>query len=51
MKILKVDRTKLITKSEYAKINGISPAAVTKQCKSGKLKLIKIQGGELILLD
>lgn len=51
MKQLKVDRTKLITKSKYAEIKGISPAAVTKQCKAGKLTLIKIEGGELILLD
>lgn len=51
MENLKVDRTKLITKSEYSKIKGITPAAVTKQCKAGKLKLVKIKGAELILLD
>lgn len=51
MNSLKIDRTKLITKSAYAKLKGISRAAVDKQCKSGKLTLIKINGGELIYLN
>lgn len=50
MEGLKIDRTKLITKSAYAKKIGVSPAAIDKQCKLGKLKLIKINGGELIYL-
>lgn len=51
MKTLRIDRTKLITKSAYAKKIGVSPAAIDKQCKAGKLELIKIQGAELIYLE
>jgi len=51
MEALKVDRTKLITKTAYAEKIGVSPAAVDKQCKKGKVNVIKIQGGEIILLD
>lgn len=50
MKSLMIDRTKLITKSAYAAMKGITAAAVTKQCKEGKLDVIKINGGELIYL-
>ena len=50
MEALRVDRTKLITKSAYAKRVGVSPAAIDKQCKTGKHKLVKIIGGELIYL-
>lgn len=50
MQTLKIDRTKLITKSAYAKKIGVSPAAIDKQCKTGKLTLIKIEGAELIYL-
>ena len=51
MEALKIDRTKLITKSAYATKLGVSPAAIDKQCKKGKLTVIKIQGGEIILMD
>lgn len=51
MKDLKIDRTKLITKSEYAKLKGVTPAAIDKQCKTGKVETVKIKGAELILLD
>ena len=51
METLKVDRTKLISKTEYAKKIGVSPAAIDKQCKTGKLNIVKYLGGELILLD
>ena len=50
MQTLKIDRTKLITKSAYAKKIGVSPAAIDKQCKTGKLTVIKIEGTELIYL-
>tara|TARA_R110000787_G_scaffold56446_1_gene129725 strand:+ start:906 stop:1061 length:156 start_codon:yes stop_codon:yes gene_type:complete len=50
MEALKLDRTKLITKSAYAKKIGVSPAAIDKQCKKGKLTVIKIEGTELIYL-
>jgi len=48
MEALKLDRSKLITKSAYAKKVGVTPAAIDKQCKTGKLRVIKINGGELI---
>jgi len=51
MKSLMIDRTKLITKSAYAAMKGITAAAVTKQCKEGKLEVIRIKGGELIYLS
>lgn len=49
MEILKVDRTKLITKSEYARELGVTPAAVDKMVKAAKVKTVKIKGAELIL--
>jgi len=51
MESLKIDRSKLISKTEYAKMIGVTPAAIDKQCKAGKLNLVKFNGGELILLD
>ena len=48
---LKIDRTKLITKSAYAKLVGVSPAAVDKMCKTGRVNTVKIKGGEVILMD
>ena len=49
MNTLKIDRTKLITPSAYAKKYGISPAAVTKRMDSGSVKVVEIEGGRLIL--
>ena len=51
MESLKVDKTKLWTKSEYARKIKVSPAAVDRKCREGKLKLVRINGAELILLD
>ena len=51
MEKLMINRTKLITKAAYAKKLGVTSAAITKQCKEGKLRMIKIEGGELIYLD
>lgn len=51
MDALKIDRSKLISKTKYAKMIGVTPAAIDKQCKTGKLTLVKYNGGELILLD
>jgi len=45
---LKIDRTKLITPSAYAKKNCISPAAVTKMMDTSRVKVITIKGGRLI---
>ena len=49
MEKLKVDRTKLITPSAYAKKHGISPAAVTKKMNTGSVEVVDIEGGRLIL--
>jgi DNA-binding Xre family transcriptional regulator len=51
MEVLKVDRTKLITKTEYARERGISPAAVDKMVKTQRVKTVKIKGAELIYKD
>ena len=48
---LKVDRTKLITKTAYAKLKKVSAPHITQECRRGNLNTIKIIGGELILLD
>ena len=49
MNSLKIDRTKLITPSAYAKKHGITPAAVTKKMDTGNVNVVKIKGGRLIL--
>ena len=51
METTKIDRTKLITPSAYAKLKGISPAAVSKMMDEGRVKVVKIEGGRLILKD
>ena len=45
---LKIDRTKLITPSAYAKKHGISPAAVSKRMDTGNVNVVEINGGRLI---
>lgn len=51
MENLKVDRTKLMTKTAYAKKVKVSPAAVDKMVKTGRVKTVKIEGAELIYVD
>lgn len=51
MEALKIDRTKLMTKTAYAKEIGVSPPAVDKMVKTGRIKTIKINGAELIYKD
>lgn len=51
MEKLKIDRTKLITKTEYAKLKGISKQLVNSWIKSGKIKTIAIKGASLIELE
>jgi len=48
---LKIDRTKLMTKSAYAKKLCVTPAAIDKMVKSGRVKTVKIEGAELIYID
>lgn len=50
MQPLKVDRTKLITAAAYARKLGVSHTAVQKMMASGKVNVVNIIGGKLILL-
>ncbi len=50
MKDLKIDRTKLITQSEYAKIKGMSRQRINQMVKNKELKVIEIKGAKLIYL-
>jgi predicted transcriptional regulator len=45
-----IDPDRLVTPSEYAKLIGVTPAAVTKQMKTGKVNVIEIIGGKIIIL-
>ena len=51
MEALKVDRTKLITQTEYAKLRGGSPAYINAEIKRGNIKVVEIKGAKLVLLD
>lgn len=48
IKTKNIDPKKMYSKSEYAKMIGVSPAAITKQIASGKLTIVVINGAELI---
>ncbi len=50
MRDLKIDRTKLITQSEYAKTNGMSRQRVNQMVKRKELTIIEIKGAKLIYL-
>jgi hypothetical protein len=51
MESLKIDRTKLMTKTAYAKRICVTPAAVDKMVKTGRVKTVKIEGAVLIYVD
>ncbi len=51
METLKIDRTKLITQTEYAKLKGVTPSAITRMIRENRVKTIRIKGAVLILLD
>jgi hypothetical protein len=51
MDILKVDRTKLITQSEYGRLTGNSRQMVHHLVKNGKVKTVDIKGTTLILME
>jgi len=51
METLKIDRTKLITPSEYAKLKGVTAAAVTKMMNEGRVQVVTIKGGRLIYME
>jgi hypothetical protein len=46
----KIDINRIITPSAYAKLIGVTPAAVTKQMKIGKVNVLEIIGGKIIIL-
>lgn len=50
VKDLKVDQTKLITQTEYAKLKGISKARVNQMVNNNELKIVEIKGAKLIYL-
>lgn len=51
LKPLKIDRTKLITQSNYAKKFGLSKQNVYAMIKAGKLPTVEIDGATLVLLS
>ena len=51
MESLKIDRTKLITQSEYAKLKGYTRQRINQLVKSKELKTVSIKGAVLIYLD
>lgn len=51
MENLKVDRTKLITQSEYAKKVKKTKGAINHMIRDNRIKYVEIQGATLILLD
>jgi predicted transcriptional regulator len=51
MEFLKIDRTKLITQSEYARLKGLSKQRVNQLVKAKEIKTIEIKGATLIHLD
>lgn len=48
---LKVDRTKLITQSEYARKKGLSRQRIGAMIKAKQLNVVEILGTVLILMD
>lgn len=50
METIKVDRTKLITQSEYAKLKGVTRQRVSQMVKDKVVKVIEIKGAKLIYL-
>ncbi len=51
MESLQIDKTKLITQSEYAKLKALSKQRVNQLVKSGEIKSVKIKGATLVLMD
>lgn len=53
MEKLKVDVTKLMTQTEYAKSINVTPAAVVRMIREGRIKgrVVKIKGATLISVE
>jgi len=45
-----IDSDKLITQSEYARLKGVSPAAVSKMIDNQRVKSLVIKGSVLVVL-
>jgi len=50
MESLKIDRSKLITQSEYAKLKGLTRQRINQLVKLKELKTVEIKGAILIYL-
>tara|TARA_R110000851_G_scaffold304527_2_gene462385 strand:- start:3337 stop:3492 length:156 start_codon:yes stop_codon:yes gene_type:complete len=50
MESLKIDRTKLVTQAEYAKMKGVSRAYINAEIKRKNIKTVEIKGATLVLL-
>lgn len=51
METLQVNREKLYTQTEYAKLVGLSKARINQMVKAKVLQTVKIKGATLILID
>lgn len=51
MEVLKIDRTKLITQTEYAKLKGYSKARINQLVKAKEIKTVQIKGATLIYME
>jgi predicted XRE-type DNA-binding protein len=51
MEVLKIDRTKLYTQSEYAKKIGVSRARVNHMIRDNLLNVVEIKGAKLVYID
>lgn len=51
METLKIDRTKLITQSEYAKMLGLTRSRINQKIKAGEIRTVSIKGATLIYLE
>jgi hypothetical protein len=50
IRIKNIDHSKLITKSQYAKNNKLSPMKVHRMVENGELTIVNVEGGEIIHL-
>lgn len=51
MEALRIDRSKLITQSEYAKLKGLTRQRINQMVKARELKTVEIKGAVLIYLE
>ena len=51
MEALKVDRSKLVTVTNYAKVNGLTRQTIYARAKAKTIKLIELDGVKFVNLD